>query len=119
MRDGRIVESWQCDGVRVKRLPDTFGVDAFDVKGASAVDWDNAIAFAMSHVGARYDYAGVIRFVTRTKGPWQNDRWFCSELVYEAFARFGIELLARVDAENVSPAMLGFSPLLVPIPGLP
>lgn len=73
-----------------------------------------AIGFAMAQVGKKYDYLGVARFVTRrpSKG---NEKWFCSELVFEAFRRAGVNLFHRIEAWEVSPSMISYSPLLTPL----
>lgn len=111
MPDGRILESWQGAGVRVHELTDWAGIDAFSVRGMSGDQWDQALAFAWRQLGNRYDYLSVLRFVSRRDAP-ENGRWFCSELVFAALAIAGVRLLARVEAAEVSPGMLAWSPLL-------
>ena len=60
-----------------------------------------------------YDYLSVARFVSRRdEGSWGKDRWFCSELVFAAFLEAGIELLRGTRAWEVSPGLLGRSPIL-------
>ena len=112
MPDGRIVESWQGDGVRCKRMKSWDGVTAFSVPMATDDDWAAVIEFAKSKVGERYDYKSVLQFVSRRKAD-DNNRWFCSELVFAAFQNAGIDLLARVSAANVSPGDLCLSPYLI------
>lgn len=111
MRDGRIVESWQGVGVRVKTLDDWTGVQAFDIPSMTDTQWDEAIAFAVSQTGRGYDYWAIARFVSRRRMP-DNNRWFCSELVFEAFKSAGVNLFDRIEPWAVSPALLGISPLL-------
>lgn len=110
--DGRILESWQGSGVQVRRLADWAGVERFRVAGITATQWGRAVSFAEAQVGAGYDYISVLRFVSRRHAP-DNGRWFCSELVAAALQVAGVQLLARVDPAEVSPAMLSWSPLLV------
>lgn len=113
MPDGRIIESWQGDGVRVKTLSDWDGIDRYDVPGMSAAQWDDAIAFAMAEVGRGYDYWAVIRFISRQRMP-DNQRWFCSELVFAAMAHAGARLFERIEPWAVSPGLIAISPRLSP-----
>jgi uncharacterized protein YycO len=109
--DGSVIEAWQGSGVRKTTLKDWKGVDAFTVEGASYSQWESAISFATAQVGKGYDYWGIVRFISRGNMP-DNDKWFCSELVFDAFAAAGIPLLARTHGWAVSPGVLALSPLL-------
>lgn len=109
--DGSIIEAWQGAGVRRRRLEDWSGVDAFNVQGMTPEMWAEACAWAASHIGDRYDYRSVFRFMTR-KDCSPDDVWFCSEIVFAALEHVGIRLL-RTDAWRVSPEMLSMSPLLI------
>lgn len=111
--DGRIVESWQGAGVRIKTVADWADIDAFDVVGMTDLQWGLALDFCEELVGRGYDYKAVLRFVSRRPAA-DNERWFCSELVFAALQSAGVDLLARIDAASVSPGMLAWSPLLVP-----
>jgi uncharacterized protein YycO len=111
--DGRVLESWEGAGVRITELRDWAGVDVYEVPWMTAAQWQTAIALATKHVGKKYDWWSVIRFVSRRKMP-ANDRWFCSELVFHALQAAGVNLLERIDPAEVSPGMLALSPLLVP-----
>ena len=113
--DGRILESWQGDGVRIKVLDDMRGVESYEVTGITPEQWDAAIAFAESQVGRGYDYWAVVRFIARSRMP-DNERWFCSELVFDALRHAGVHLFQRIDGWAVSPGMLAISPLLSPKP---
>lgn len=115
MRDGRIVESWQGDGVRVKTLKDWKDIDCFEVPGLTSEDWDHVIGFCLDKVGEGYDYSGILRFISRRK-TGTNESWFCSELVYAALRYVGINLFRDVSADEVSPGLLAISPLIKPIP---
>lgn len=112
---GKIVESWQGDGVRIKTLDDWRDVDAFAVVGITDDQWATATAFALGQVGSSYDYRAIARFLSRTRAP-MDDRWFCSELVFGSLQRAGVHLLERIDAAAVDPGKLAISPLLVPVP---
>ena len=109
-----IIESWQgigC-GVQQKEIADWRGVDTYDVHGLTTEQWAVVDSFARSQLGKPYDYFGCVRFLDRRKLPHDLSHWFCSELVFAAFQAAGVELLARCDASDVSPAMLSLSPLL-------
>jgi uncharacterized protein YycO len=108
---GEILESWQGDGVRVKTLKNWDGIDIFHVAGISDDDWEYIIQYAKQQVGKKYDYRAIVRFITRKKLE-SNDRWFCSELVFESLSQAGIKLLDRIDSSEVSPSTLAISPLL-------
>lgn len=111
MPDGRILESWQGAGVRVKEITDWADVDRFTVPALTETGWGKVLDFAWAQIGAGYDYTGVLRFVSRRKSP-ENGRWFCSELVFAALVQTGLPILARIDAAEVSPALLALSPHL-------
>lgn len=113
MPDGNIIESWPGVGVRITRLKDWEGVDAFSVEGMTQRQWKLAIGFAREEVGAKYDYRAILRFVTRRKMP-ENRRRFCSEFVHSCLRRAGWPLLARKPDSEISPEALGTSIRLVP-----
>lgn len=111
--DGKIIEAWHKPAeVRVRPpLKDWSNVDAFDVEGMTAKQWTLAAQWAQMQIGKKYDFSGVFRFVTRWRKE-QDDKWFCSELVFAALKYAGVNLLERVQASQVSPTVLSFSPLL-------
>lgn len=115
MPDGRIVESWQGDGVRTKKLTDWDGVHRFEIPSMTEEQGRKALDFALSQVGRGYDYLGVLRFISRSS-MLDDDRWFCSELVMESLRRADVRLFERVHSWEVSPGMLAASPLLRPVP---
>lgn len=100
-------------GVHWTANPDLRRADIFDyvehIHSGLAFSMYN---FAKAQLGKGYDYFGVARFISRRRLP-ENDRWFCSELVFAAFRSVGIRLLERIEAWQVDPGMLSFSPLLV------
>jgi len=106
--DGWIIEAWQGAGVRRKRLDDWTNVEAFDIPGITSVHVTDAWKFATEQIGSGYDYWSVLRFIDRRHMP-ENKKWFCSELVFEALRQAGIQLLARIDASEVSPGLLSLS----------
>lgn len=71
-------------------------------------------AFLKREIGAKYDWLGVVRFVSRRKHR-ANGKWFCSELASAAFEAAGVPLLLRVPSWNVSPGDLVGSHRLSPL----
>jgi uncharacterized protein YycO len=112
--DGRIIEAWHKPAkVRLRgRLSDWRDVEAYEVVGATPEQLERAVAWAESQIGKKYDFGGVLRFVTRWRKK-QDDKWFCSELVFQAFKEVDINLLDRIQSSQVSPTVLSFSPLLM------
>ena len=113
--DGRIIEAWHKPAqVRVRPpLRDWSNVDAFSVQGMSEAKWKVVADFLEDQIGKKYDFGGVMRFVTRWRKP-KDDKWFCSELVFQAIKEAGVDLLSRIECSQVSPTVLSFSPLLQP-----
>ena len=69
--------------------------------------------FASGQLAKPYSVWGDLKFVTRTDyDSLPDDKWFCSELVFQAFKEAGIDLLARTEAWEVPPGWLPRSPLL-------
>lgn len=111
IRPGVVIESWQGRGVQEVKLRDRKTIDEYEVE-ITEDQMFRIEAFLRSHLGDRYDYLGIVGFVIRMP-LGSKDRWFCSELVFAAFQFAGIDLLLRVNATAVSPALLSMSPLLV------
>ncbi len=69
--------------------------------------------FLRRQLGKPYDYTMVLRFITRQQESRKSTgRWFCSELVFAAFQKVGINLLERCEPWEVSPVLLSLSPML-------
>ena len=113
--DGRIVEAWHNPAkVRLRgNLTDWRDVEAYSVVGMSEDQWQTTLAWLDKQIGKKYDFGGVFRFVTRWRKK-QDEKWFCSELVFQAIKESGVDLLARIQCSQVSPTVLSFSPLLKP-----
>ena len=111
--NGRIIEAWHKPAkVRLRsRLEDWSNVEAYDVEGMDAAQWSMAMAWAHRQIGKKYDFGGVFRFLTRRRKD-QDEKWFCSELVFQAVKEGGVDLLSRIKGAQVSPVVLSFSPLL-------
>ncbi len=74
-------------------------------------DLDTANGFLEQQIGKKYDYQGVLRFVTREKSH-HPEKWFCSELAFAYFIWGGVKMLNMDEAWRVSPGMLSLSPYL-------
>jgi len=113
--DNSIIEAWHVGGVRhVKTLltdhtPRT-PVDIYQIT-ATHLQQEQFERFLFAQVGKKYDFRSVFRFLTKYPAV-KNDKWFCSELVMTALEAADIYPLLRVPVEDVSPAMLSYSPLL-------
>ena len=106
-RFGTIIESREGKGVHTMEFDgDLSGVDVFEIPSFTDEDWKIVHGHALDRVGSKYDWRSVFRFVTR-KSAKKNNRYFCSELVYESVQAAGLNLLARI-----APALLALSPLM-------
>lgn len=121
LRDGRIIEAWQGSGKHlwlnngVRELPGpkygTQGIDVFDIQGITEEQEARMHDWFLAQVGKKYDFLGVIRFVTREKRG-DVKKFFCSELVFEGCLQAKIELMARTKSWEVPPDWLKRSTLL-------
>lgn len=90
------------------------GIDYFEVELSAAVR-HKATLFALEQLGKSFDFVGLMRFFLRiafclrTRAR-RDQRWFCAELVAEAYRRQGFEL-ARTPSCYASPKDLATSPL--------
>lgn len=109
--DGNILEAWQGAGVRIRDYPAGPGIEVYTIPDITEAEWKRVLDFAKAQVGKKYDYMGIFRFLTREKSE-MDDKWFCSELVFEAFKQAGIHLLERIKSYQVSPGILKLSPRL-------
>lgn len=112
-----VIEAYPGTGVRrrILSLDDEARIDAYDVAGLTEQGYKQALAFAKSQLGKKYDWRGVLRFVDKLPAR-ENDKWFCSELVHKSLSTAGVRLLERIPSAEVSPAMVAWSPLLVHVP---
>jgi uncharacterized protein YycO len=105
-----LYEAWHVGGVQKGRI----ATDPFvEFECPSLLDGDDVriVTFLESVLGMPYDWIMVARFLTR-RAARENERYFCSELVMDAFRHVGIDLL-HAESHNVSPRDLALSPLLV------
>ena len=92
---------------------DVSKIDFFLVTGT--YNNTRAVEFLEAQIGKGYDWYGILRFLPRWRKD--NDRWFCSELAFEALRRAGITLLRDIPATKVTPGGLASSPYLTQISG--
>jgi uncharacterized protein YycO len=113
--DNTVLESMQGRGVVKYRSVQGCAevVDLFSVTALARVHND-ALQFALEQLGKPYDYTMVARFISRRPANRaESGKWFCSELVFAAFAHAGLLLLRDTQAWEVSPELLSKSPYLV------
>ncbi len=117
---GDVFEAREFQGVlktarRNWRLPAGESVDIFgvEINGNRRQRERQIIRFLHRQLDKPYDYRMVLRFISRRSQDRRTvGKWFCSELVYAAFQKAGINLLARTEPWEVSPGLLARSPLL-------
>lgn len=114
--DGTVIESHAKCGVAHVANPwvnNEGPVDVFAIRNLTAKESAHALNFMVRQIGHGYDWMGCARFLS---GVNRNnvERWFCSELVAEAFEMAGRPLLGA-DAYRISPVTLSWSTELVPV----
>ncbi len=101
-------------------------VSVYRLKPEYVVDKEKIISYLVDRLGAWYDYFGVIFLgllkiislltftVLKPHNWWQKKKdYFCSELVWEAFAADQIDLVPQTDASDItSPGDIAQSPVL-------
>jgi uncharacterized protein YycO len=108
---GVLYESREFKGV-LRREPEAIDPLNFDDFYIEANDQqiEQMTAFAERQLGKKYDYAMVVRFITKQKQSKASiGKWFCSELVFAVLKKAGIKLL-NCQAWEVSPVHLAKSP---------
>lgn len=90
------------------------GIDYFEINAPHAVR-HKATLFALEQLGRLFDFRGLVRFFVfltlRIRARARRDqRWFCAELVAEAYRRQGFEL-ARTPSCYAAPKDLATSAL--------
>jgi len=114
LNDGRIIEAYPSKGVRMRqdiadRMSNTT-VDIFEIPTTPAQD-EIIKDFLANQMGKKYDYIALIGFIlyTTKEGRKQRGKWICSELVFVAFQKAGINLLERIEAWMVSPTIISYN----------
>lgn len=110
-REGRgvIKRRWGTSGYPDKAWTLRTPVEALSLEQVEAMkNWLDV------QMGSPYDYVQVSRFLTRFKWTrrMSDGKWFCSELVFEAFKQVGVDLFDNVEAFEVPPVWLDRTVLL-------
>lgn len=108
LEDGRVIDSYPRLGVSIRSV-DLSDADIYYIDLPGNIK-RKILADIKAQIGKKYDYRGVIGFLSRSKAEDPN-RWFCSELIFEIFRRNGVVLL-NAPSYKVSPTLLSYSPLL-------
>jgi uncharacterized protein YycO len=119
LEEGTLIEAREFQGVRplFPRQWQNSGesIELYRVRDLTPAQAQLITRFLWDQVNKPYDYTMVARFLSRRSAARASSgKWFCSELVFAAFARAGVRLLDRIEPWAVSPALLALSPLLVP-----
>jgi uncharacterized protein YycO len=114
--DGTVIEAWHIGGVAHVKTPSSnhtpgTAVDLFIVLDEEPHHTAMIREFLMAQVGKKYDFAGILGFIFRATHLQRKQKWFCSELVAEAYATAGLPLL-RIPSHKIYPGMLAGSPML-------
>lgn len=117
MPDDTVIEAYPFRGIRKrKNLHDQMGDAQVEIYEVATTPEQDAIIVKFLHdqIGKGYDYWNIFGFVFHTthEGRISTGKWFCSELVFAAFKKAGINLLERVEAWKVSPTILSFNTIM-------
>lgn len=118
LNNGTIIESKPFKGVRILKSINV-ALESNPICEVCSIDVspyqiEDITSFLISQIGKKYDYASALGFAffTNKEDRESRNRWFCSELVFTAFSKSGIELLKRIPAWKVSPSMIAYSNLI-------
>lgn len=115
-RTGLVYEAWEPHVVRIlphlgqDHAPGT-RVDLYDWILAPA-DADKVLAFCASQVGRKYDFLGILGFLTK-RARDNYDKWFCSEMVVAAGNLTRNPIVMRTNPRNAAPVHVCWSPALI------
>jgi len=92
------------------------GIDHFELVDATEEQRCGAISFVFQQMGKLYDKDGLFKFLGflltgKKDRPSRAQRWFCSEIVAEAYRRQGFAF-SRSAAAYTSPSDIAASPRL-------
>ncbi len=102
----------KCDTIFSSLKCDT-KVDIFEVNTNRKQD-KIIMDFLKNQIGKGYDYLSAIGFIvySTNEGRKSYGRWFCSELVFSAFKKAGINLFERVSSWQISPTVLSYNTVM-------
>lgn len=129
--DGHVIEAWSGDGFNCVRLVDNLHTQhtpgtickAYTIPGVSQMQQELIQTYLLSQLDMPYSTRGCLRFVTRRDpqpydpqtfciADYNPENWFCSCLIFSAFARGNINLLERVPPWRVGPGLINYAPRL-------
>jgi hypothetical protein len=118
--DGSVYQAWKkgvthTDNISEGHTPGTM-VDMFAVEGETPGRSEDIREFMERHLGAQYDWLGILGFPLRARISRAN-KWFCSELVAAAYGDAALPLLLRIEPAKIYPGLLSYSPRLRHIGG--
>jgi len=110
MRDGSLIGALPFKGVVQRKHSEAQGTHKTLYVDVPVETAEKAYQFARDQLGKKYDWTAVSAFGFRR--DWQVEKkWFCSELVFCAIKKAGVNLLNE-KRWRVSPRDLSISPLL-------
>ncbi len=114
LNESEVIEAWHVGGVRKLATPFVGHdlktvIDVYNI--TEDFDEETVLKFLQKQLGKSYDFRSVFRFLTREKVV-NDDKWFCSELICEAFSKGGLPLLKNISCSMVSPRDVSISPYL-------
>jgi len=109
------VEAWHKGGVQKGPVGHLHAngtqIDIYDIKRFFFEDVVEA--YATEQVGKPYDFTMVARFMSRRgESSRSKEKLFCSELVFDALNKGGLNLFKKTRGWEVSPDLLKRSPYL-------
>ena len=109
-----VYEAKEFKGVQKHPITDDVGSVYDDFAVDMTVEQvDILMKFLEAQMGKKYSYGMIARFITRKQVDRKaSQTWFCSELVFAALQKAGVELFARTEPWFVSPNLLVRSTLL-------
>ena len=110
--ENHVFEAREFRGVKISEITEKDDIDYFHID-ITEQQADELIQFLAKQKGKGYDYWSIWAFIARAKENRASlNLWFCSELVFAALKKIGINLLERIKAYMVDPYRLSTSPIL-------
>lgn len=113
---GVVIEAREFKGVQsLSKLTPAAGdnfVDVFDIN-RDLPNVQNGIEWLWRQVGKKYDYASVLRFLSRRQADKENaGNWFCSDIGFAFVQQCGLDLLRDTEPCETHPVMLSKTPFI-------
>jgi hypothetical protein len=112
-----VIEAWGRGGVRHldsfhSGHSDNTRIDLYTIPAWTVTRQNKYWAWLKTQLGKKYDWRGVLGFLSRRDAAANQNRWFCSELIHAASVHVGDPLLANIPSRRVTPRDIITSPLL-------